>query len=101
MAPDMTASSLTADTVVRRSQDAIEAEVGGLTVMLDLEAGSYFGLNEVGTHLWARLAEPRSVRDLAADLPQHFEVEADEAERATVAFLDDLLARGLATRVGG
>lgn len=101
MPADVTPAPLTADTVVRRADGAIEAEVGGLTVMLDLEAGSYFGLNEVGSHLWAQLTEPRSVGALAADLPTHFEVEAEEAERATLAFVEDLLGRGLAVRAEG
>lgn len=95
------APPLAPDTVLRRAEGVIEAEVDGLTVMLDLDANSYFGLNEVGSHLWAALAEPRSVRDLAADLPRHFEVGAEEAGEATLTFLETLLERGLAARVDG
>lgn len=91
----MTADTLAPDTRLRRADSAVDADVAGLTVMMDFEAGNYYGLNEVGTYLWQRLDAPHTVAELAADLPRHFEVEADEAERATRAFLADLLARGL------
>lgn len=93
------ADTLPPDAVFHRADSAIDAEVGGLTVMLDVEAGSYFGLNETATHIWALLAEPQSVGAIAADLPAHFEVDADQALTATRAFLADLAARGLIERV--
>lgn len=97
----MTEAPLPLTATLRRSDSAMEADVAGLTVMMDLDAGSYYGLNEVGTFLWARLAEPRTVAALADELPRHFEVEPDEARTATLAFARDLVARGLVVRTDG
>ena len=58
------------------------------------------GLNAVGTHIWGLLAEPTTPAQIAADLPVHFEVEPEEAERATQTFLADLLTRGLIEPAG-
>lgn len=69
--------------------------MGGLKVMLDVEAGNYYGLDEVGSYVWARLAEPRTLADLVADLHARYDVSEAEAEAATRAFLDDLAGRGL------
>jgi hypothetical protein len=34
------------------SSEVLSQEVNGETVLLDLEGESYFGLSEVGTHIW-------------------------------------------------
>lgn len=83
------------DAPLRRAERAMHADVNGTAVMMDVEAGHYYGLNAVGTHIWDLLATPKTPAEIAADLPTHFQVEAEEAERATMAFLTDLQARGL------
>ena len=87
---------LTPDTVVRRAPNAVEAEVGGLKVMLDVDAGNYYGLDAVGTHVWELLAEPRPLGAIVDGLTARYEVGREEAEAATRAFVGDLVARGLA-----
>lgn len=91
----MAVAPLTTDAPLRRAARAMHADVNGTAVMMDVEAGHYYGLNVVGTHIWDLLAEPKTPAEIAADLPRHFEVETAEAEQATQAFLADLLARGL------
>ena len=86
---------IASDTVLRRADEAVHADVDGLTVMLDLDAGSYYGLNDVGTHIWGLLAEPRSLDAIAADLHRTFAVEEAEAREAARSFLEDLVARGI------
>ena len=86
---------LAPDTVLRRAADAVHADVDGLVVMLDLDAGSYYGLNEVGTHIWGLLAEPRTLDAVAADLHRSYEVEEAEAREAARAFLAELVERGV------
>jgi hypothetical protein len=78
----------------------MHADVNGTAVMMDVEAGHYYGLNAVGTHIWDLLVEPRTAADIAADLPRRFEVEPAEAEEATLVFLADLLRRGLIEPAG-
>lgn len=97
----MSAPALPADATFRRADGAIDADVGGQTVMLDAEAGSYFGLNATATHIWGLLAEPRTVAEVAADLPRHFAVAPAAAAAAAEAFLADLAARGFIERVDG
>ncbi|WP_420456404.1 PqqD family protein [Rubrivirga sp.] len=87
-----------ADAVYRRSDGASAATVDDLVVLLNVDAGKYHGLNAVGSLIWEALSEPRSIRDLAADLTRQFEVDLAEADRATRAFLSDLAERGLVER---
>jgi hypothetical protein len=70
-------------------------EVGGEMVLLDVDLGTYYGLNEVGTRAWSLLAEGASVGELEERLLVEFEVD-----RATLAadlhgLLRDLAEHGL------
>ncbi|HZP48859.1 MAG TPA: PqqD family protein [Vicinamibacterales bacterium] len=62
--------------------------------MADLE--SIFVLNDVGSHIWARLLRgPATVDELARAVVAAFDVSADAATADVAAFLDDLSSRRL------
>jgi hypothetical protein len=75
------------DQRVLRSSDAIAKELDGELVLLDLQSGTYFGLNEVGSRIWELMESPVSVADINTKLLEEFEV-SDEVLSADVdAFL--------------
>ena len=84
------------DHLVARTDESLSATLDGEAVLLQPEAGMYYGMNEVATLLWERLKEPASVADLRAELLSEFDVEAADADRDLRAFLADLEAAGLA-----
>jgi hypothetical protein len=43
---------MTPETVLRHRPGVLFRDLAGEAVLLDLEAGTYFGLNEVGTRAW-------------------------------------------------
>ena len=90
--PDPT---LTAQSRVCRIQDVLDTEIDDQTVMMDIEQGSYFGLNETATQIWAMLAEPMVIGDLCNRLTEQFDVPREQCEQQVVAFLGSLLDRGL------
>ena len=80
---------------VRRIENVLDTEIDDQTVMMDIEQGSYFGLNETGTRIWALLAEPILIGDLCERLAEEFEVPREQCEQQVVGFLGNLLERGL------
>lgn len=70
----------------------------GELVLLDLEKGDYFGVNEVGAELWKRLAEGKSPREIARELEPQYDVEPERLLEDLVALTSELLARGLVRR---
>jgi hypothetical protein len=90
--PDPT---LTPQTRVRRIDDVLDTEIDDQTVMMDIEQGSYFGLNQTGTRIWALLAEPMVIGELCDQLTEQFDVPREQCEQQVVDFLGNLLARGL------
>ena len=88
-------SSLELGTRVRRLDDVLVTEIDNETVMMDIEQGSYFGLNLVGSRIWALLGEPIAIGDLCDQLTEEFEVSREQCEQQVVAFLQNLLERDL------
>ena len=71
------------------SEDVLFQEVSGETVLLDLASEQYFGLDSVGTRIWALLNEGAGADAVVDTLLAEYEVE-----RATLAAdVDELLAR--------
>ena len=81
--------------VVVRTDESLSATLDGEAVLLQPEAGMYYGMNEVATMLWERLEEPATVASLRAELRSEFDVEAAVADRDLRAFLADLEAADL------
>ncbi len=72
--------------MIAASANAVAREVGGETVLLDLDSGTYFGLNAVGGFIWSLIEkEPRSLAALADAVAADFDVTHDEALRDVTA----------------
>jgi len=87
------------DVFVRNDAALVSAEVDGELVGLSVEKGVCYGLNAVGTRIWALLETPRSLGDLCAQLTDAFDVEPERCEREVVALLAELRSEGLVTVV--
>ena len=79
--------------------DAIDADAGGDTVVLDLTSRSLFTLNAAGRVLWAALERPVSLAQLADLLRDHFSLADGRAAADASAFVDALERRGLVRTV--
>ena len=83
------------DTVVVRTVGLVAADLDGEKVMLDIEKGKYFGLNNVGGQVWELLAQPHTVREILAALQEEYLVEEQECLADIQAFLSELYTREL------
>jgi hypothetical protein len=88
---------MTSDTVVAANPDAMSSSVGIETVILHFTAGTYFGLNEVGTRIWELVQTPRSVREIRDTLLEEYDVDAERCDRAVRSLLASLAEHGLIT----
>jgi hypothetical protein len=77
------------------SDAAVFRELDGEAVLLNLDTGIYFGLNEVGTRMW-RLMEQHGQLDAVRDaIVGEFDVPSTTAERDLVALVVALQEKGL------
>lgn len=70
-------------------------EVGGESVLLDLESSRYFALDQVGTSMWMELAEHGSPRRTRDEMVRRYEVQPEELERDLIDLLKQLAREGL------
>ena len=70
------------------------------TIVAELTDGAYFELDPVGSLIWQELASGANVDDLVARVTEVFEVDADTARSDLLAFLADLIERGLVEPAG-
>ena len=76
-------------------QRTLSQVVDGECVVLDVEAGQYYGFNDVGTRIWQSLEKGLGADQIVAVLVQEFEVEAAEAREHIESFIEDLKALDL------
>ena len=79
-------SAITDATILSRSPSVLAAEVDGEVVMMSIERGHYFGLDDIGSDIWKRLEQPRSFSTLIDGLAADY-----DADRATIAADDRAL----------
>jgi hypothetical protein len=91
----MTKQTITLESVVRASPQQVSTELGSETVILGMEAGRYFGLNEVAARVWNLVQEPVQVATLCATLLSEYEVTAGELQQDVLELLAELSDKGL------
>jgi hypothetical protein len=73
-------ANITDATILSRSPAVLAAEVDGEIVMMSIERGQYFGLDDIGSDIWKRLDPPCSFSTLIEGLAADY-----DADRATIA----------------
>ncbi len=87
--------TLTADTMIVRSDTTLSNDIDGEAVLIGIETGRYYGLDAVGTAIWKRIEQPCRLDMLCAGLIEDFEGDPAVIEQETRAFLAQLLEREL------
>ncbi len=85
--------------VVTRNGEVAFRVIDGETVMMSLQAGKYYSLDQVGTRVWELLEQPMTVEAICTALLEEFEVDRETCQRDVVQFLEMLAADEL-VRVG-
>lgn len=80
---------------VRIPETVLFRDLQGEGILLDVDSGSYFGLNEVGTRMWQLLAEHGSFASAREVLLAEFEVSRERLERDLVEIVEQLAEHGL------
>ena len=78
-------------------KDVLFQEVGGETVLLDLDSERYFGLDAVGTRVWALINEGMVLGEVINTLLEEYEVDRVTLESDVEALLESLREAGLIT----
>ena len=82
-------------TVYKASSKYLYSEIDSEAVILDVNSGTYFGLNEVSNRIWQLLQTPTDSEQLIAQILEEYEVAPEEVRKDVQSLLDDMLNAGL------
>jgi hypothetical protein len=81
--------------IVAAAKEQVSCDLAGEAVILNLESGVYFGLNNLGARVWSLVQEPTTVEKLQEVLLEEYDVEPERCERDLLALLQKLVEAGL------
>jgi hypothetical protein len=86
---------LTESSRIEHSPDVLFKEINGESVLLDLGKEQYFGLNEVGTRVWAMLGSEHKFGEILDQLSNEYDVTREALLSDVSSVLDALHEEGL------
>ncbi len=75
--------------------DLLSTEIDGETVMMNMDSGQYYALNDVGSRIWQELANPVEVDGLCRRLEAEYDAEAGVIRDCVLRFLTEMLDKRL------
>ena len=79
-------------------EQALLQEVGDETVILNLDSGEYFTLDNIGTRMIQLFQEQSDPKSVAAKITEEYEVAFDQAYSDLNNLLEEMAEHGLATK---
>jgi len=81
------------------AQHVTLTEVDNEVVLLDLEAGQYFGINHVGTLFLQLLENNKSTQEATKHIAQHYQIDCQQVKNDLDELINSLLTQGLLVTV--
>ncbi|MEN8193436.1 MAG: PqqD family peptide modification chaperone [Bacteroidota bacterium] len=79
--------------VLARNDKLVFSKVDGEVIMLSIDNGEYYGLNQVGAEIWGYLNQPCSVETIIEKLRKYFEVSIQKCKTDTLPFIIELIQK--------
>jgi hypothetical protein len=91
------ASAIDDATMLARPANLVASEIDGEMVILNIESGHFFQLNQIGSRIWEALEVPSTMGELCRAMHDRFEVDEQTCRRDVVEFVGLLSQNGLVT----
>ena len=82
-------------TTVTAVEECLATTLDGESVVLHMDAGEYYGFNDVATYIWDRIQEPRTVGEICELVSSEYDVSYERSREHTSALLAELDEKGL------
>ena len=78
------------ETVINKNLEIDDTDLDGEQVMMNLDKGEYFMMNEVGSRIWEIISEPINVKEIISTLRNEYEVDEETCKDTVIEFLGRL-----------
>ncbi len=80
-------TALTSGTTVAIHPDILATPMGEDLVMLNVETGTYFGLENVAKRIWQLIESPTTIGTVVETICNEFEVDEETCEKDVIRFI--------------
>lgn len=84
---------LTKETSIKKSPNAIESEIDGDVVLMNIDNNEYYSMDNIGSSIWKMLDEPIRIAEIIDQLLEKYDVSPETCEKDTMKFLNQLLEK--------
>lgn len=84
-----------------RNKKTISGKLHDELVMMDMDQGKYFSLNQTATVIWELLERPLTIEELCEKLTEEFEIDREQCEADTKQYLGEMMKLGLIRIIEG
>lgn len=88
-------SEISLGTTIMAAEGQVSSNVGEEVAILELKAGTYYGLDAVGARVWELVQQPTRVSEIRDTLLDEYEVAPDRCELDLLMLLQELAKEGL------
>ena len=78
------------NTIINKNLEIDDTDLDGEKVMMNLDKGEYFMMNEVGSRIWEIISEPINVKEIINTLRNEYEVDEETCKDTVIEFLGRL-----------
>ncbi len=78
------------DSVVEKNQEILASDIDGETVMMSMQNGKYYGMDEIGSRIWSLISGENTPADIIDKLLTEFDVSREECTKDVMFFLEEL-----------
>ena len=86
----MKKNEITTATTISHIEEIVAGDIDGETVMMSIENGEYYGLDDIGSRIWGPIKKPVRVSGLIDTLLERFHVDRETCEKDVLKFLNEL-----------
>jgi len=88
-------STISLQTTVVAAPDQVSTRLDDETVLLELNKGTYYGLNSVGSVIWELVQQPKSIENVYFAVLNQYSVDSETCGRDVLRVIEELEGAGL------
>ena len=82
---------------IKQAKGKVFTKIDNQTVIMDIDSGTYLGLNLVGTHIWKQIEDYSYFADIVDELLDQFDVSREVFIKDLCIYLNTLQENNLVT----
>ena len=82
-------------TYVKRNNEVFANEIDGEAVMMNIQTGKYYGLDEIGSRIWELMEQKIQVKEIIEQLQKEYDVNEQQCKTDVLNLLNELKSNQL------